>query len=407
MKKANVLKIATISVISALCAFALSGCFSGESESTNEALQTDTGLTGGIAATVNGVEIEEDKVTRYINNFRIRSGYEEDEDWKEYLKNTSNTPESVRDEILDTMIDQELTIQCAEERGVSTNDEEIQSYVDKMRANYSSDEAWQTALEGAGFDDEEAYREALNYSILDKKLDEQFEEEAQPDEAKLVEEGQSKLATYDGAKKSSHILFSEDDEELAQQVLDQLRNGEIDFAAAAAEYSTDTGSAQDGGNVGWDKLTTFVTEYQNALEPMAVGDISDLVKSEYGYHIITVTDEFNAPETLTSSSQLPEEMLEEIKSGIVDTSSDDLKKAWLEGLRDTNDVVINKMPEDVPYNVNMDSEESEEEQEAIDENANAELAADVAADEVATTEEEALGSEGDVSLDTTSAGSSE
>lgn len=389
MKKSSILKAIAALSLSTICILGVVGCTSGEEETAPDALQSDTGLTGGVAASVNGTEIEEDKVTRIINNFRIRGGYETDEDWKEYLENNRYTVESIRDEVLDSLIDQELVLQCAEQRGVTVTDEEIDGYVQEMRANYSSDEAWQTGLEGAGFDDEQGYRDALRYSILNKKLEDGFEAESEPTEEELVAEAQTSMTTYSGAKRSSHILFNEEDEELAKSVLDQIRNGEISFADAATQYSTDTGSAEKGGDVGWDKLTTFVTEYQEALDNMHTGDVSDLVKSEYGYHIITVTEEFTAPETLESTSQIPTDILEQIKSSMTTTGSSDAKDAWLKEMRETNDVVVYPMPENVPYWVELD--ESQEEQDEINAAAEEELADNVADEEAELTLEEVPG----------------
>lgn len=392
MKRSSILKIALGLSLSAACIFGVVGCSTETEENTTEALQVDTGLTGGVAATVNGVEIEEDKVTRYINNMRINGGYETDEDWKKYLEDNNYTVESLRDEVIDSLVDQELVIQCADQRGVTATDEEIDSYVQEMRGNYSSDEAWQTALEGAGFENEDGYREALQYSILNKKLDEGFEAESEPTEEELVAEVQSSITTYDGAKRSSHILFAKEDKEKAEEVLNQIRNGEIAFADAATQYSTDTGSAENGGDVGWDKLTTFVTEYQDAVTNLNVGDVSDLVESEYGYHIITVTEEFNAPETIESTDQVPDEILEEIKTNITSTSSDEAKDAWLKSMRETNDVVINPMPDGLPYWVQLD--EPEEEQAQTNEEAAENLADDVAAEEAALSLGDAAAADG-------------
>ncbi|MDE8704020.1 peptidylprolyl isomerase, partial [Adlercreutzia equolifaciens] len=89
------------------------------------------------------------------------------------------------------------------------------------------------------------------------------------------------------------------DEDLAQEVLEKLQSGELDFATAAESYSKDTGSAAVGGNVGWDKLTSFVTEYTTALNELEKGEISGLVTSSYGIHNIQCTDVFEAPEELT------------------------------------------------------------------------------------------------------------
>ena len=99
-------------------------------------------------------------------------------------------------------------------------------------------------------------------------------------------------------RRSSHILFKVDsdatDEERAdaqakaQEVLDKLNAGEIEFADAAKEYSEDS-SASDGGDVGWDKLTTFVSTYQDALSQLGEGQMSGIVETDYGYHIILCT----------------------------------------------------------------------------------------------------------------------
>ncbi len=134
MKKPFATLVAT--ALGCALVFALSGCSS--EEENNEILESDTGLTGGVAATVNGTEIEEDKVTRAINNMRLNYNYAEDEDWKEYLKGQNETPQSMRDQTLGTLINQELVLQFADQRGVTTTDEEIQSYVDKMKENYTT-----------------------------------------------------------------------------------------------------------------------------------------------------------------------------------------------------------------------------------------------------------------------------
>ena len=218
--------------------FALTGCAADENADT-EILQSDTGLTGGVAATVNGTEIEEDKVTRAINNMRLSYNYAEDEDWKEYLKGQNATPQSMRDETLGTLIDQELILQFAEQRGVTTDDEEIQSYVDKMAENYSTPEKWDEARKEGGFETEDDYKEALRFSILQKKLQEGFEEAVQLDDAGLLAKAQESAASYSGAKRSSHILFKTEDKETAQDVLNRIKSGELAFEDAVQEYSTD------------------------------------------------------------------------------------------------------------------------------------------------------------------------
>lgn len=386
-----------IAAAAASCAllFALSGCAS-EEEANSEILQSDTGLTGGVAATVNGTEIEEDKVTRAINNMRLNYNYAEDEDWKEYLKGQNETPQSIRDQTLGSLIDQQLILQFAEQRGVTTNDEEIQSYVDKMKENYSTPEKWDEARKEGGFETDEDYKEALRYSILQQKLQEGFREATQLDDAALLAKAQESAASYSGAKRSSHILFNEEDQETAQDVLTRIQTGELSFDDAVAQYSQDEGSKENGGDVGWDRLTTFVTEYTDALSGLNKGEVTkELVKSKYGYHIIMVTDVFEAPETITSLEQVPSEFLEEIRTTASDTDSQQAMDDWLLEMQQTSDVVINKMPENVPYNVDMSDQYSQEEIDEINKKAEDELAGVVTEEE----EELAAGAEADAAAD--------
>jgi foldase protein PrsA len=364
----------------------MSACSSDSSSSSDE-LTTDTGLTGGVAATVNGVEIPEDKITKYVNNLRINYSLTDDDTWASYLSMYGYTPETLRDNILTTYINQELTKQYADEKGVTTDDDEITTYLNKVKDQYSSDEAWESALETSGYEDEQAYRDDLEYLILNKKLGDVFDEEADVEltDEQLLEEAQSSISSYDGSKRSSHILFSSDDAELAQQVLDQLKSGEITFEDAVAQYSTDTSSAANGGDVGWDSVNTFVTAYQTGLDGLAVGEMSDLVESDYGYHIIVCTDEYNAPDELTSLDGIPDDILADIKTTATSTDSSTLLSDWLSEKKEEADVVINDMPENVPYNVDMD--ESEDEEEATDEEAETEMIDDVAAEEQEVTED--------------------
>lgn len=361
-------------VLAAVCAVCAAGCSTG-----SKGLTPDTGLTGGVAATVNGAEIPEDTITRQINTQRINAEAEDDDAWAEYLHNMDSTPTKQRDEALEVLIDRELVKQFAGDEDCAATDEEIQEQVDKVRANYSSDEAWQEALEGSNYADEQAYRDQLSYSIAYQKLEDKFTEEANVDDATLIEQAQTQLADAAGTtmRHSSHILFDTDDEAQAQEVLDKLKSGELDFAEAAKEYSTDTGSAEEGGDVGWDGMTTFVEEYQNALDGLQVGEMTDLVPSQYGYHIIKCTDIAEVPETITSVDQVPSDILADIRTQASSTQTSEKMESWLDEKEEASDVVINDMPENVPYNVDMSAYETEEEENAEDEAADEELVENV------------------------------
>jgi parvulin-like peptidyl-prolyl isomerase len=91
-----------------------------------------------------------------------------------------------------------------------------------------------------------------------------------------------------------HILVA--DEATAQQVVDLLKKGG-DFTELAKQYSTDTGSAVNGGDLGWFTRGMMVAEFESAAYAQKIGEIGQPVKSQFGYHIIQVLDRQDLPLT--------------------------------------------------------------------------------------------------------------
>ncbi|MFC4322151.1 peptidylprolyl isomerase [Litchfieldia salsa] len=86
--------------------------------------------------------------------------------------------------------------------------------------------------------------------------------------------------------KASHILV--EDEATAKEVLAKLEEGKT-FEELAAEYSSD-GSAAQGGELGWFPKGQMVPEFEEAAFTLGKGEVSEPVKSQFGYHIIKVTE---------------------------------------------------------------------------------------------------------------------
>ena len=93
-----------------------------------------------------------------------------------------------------------------------------------------------------------------------------------------------------------HILLETEEE--ANAAYERLQNGE-DFAAVAQELSKDTGSAANGGELGWQPRSFFVKEFSDAAFSQEIGEIGKPVKTDFGYHIIQVIAREELP--LTSS----------------------------------------------------------------------------------------------------------
>jgi len=108
-------------------------------------------------------------------------------------------------------------------------------------------------------------------------------------EATLIAFFEERRTEYDIAEqvRASHILVAT--EELAQQALAVLASGG-NFAALAREISADTGTKEQGGDLGWFGRGRMVPPFEEAAFNTPVGELSGIVRTEYGYHIISVTD---------------------------------------------------------------------------------------------------------------------
>ena len=118
-----------------------------------------------------------------------------------------------------------------------------------------------------------------------------------------------------------HILVATEEE--AKTVIERLNNGE-DFGKLAAELSQDTGSGAKGGDLGWFGKGQMVAPFEEAAFNLKVGEISQPVQSDFGWHVIQVIDRATLPLTDAQYTQAR------------DTAFND----FLTKLRDDSDVTI-------------------------------------------------------------------
>ena len=162
MKKLSFAKSLVTVGLAAVCAAGVVGC-SGDSDASKPT------YTGGVAATVNGTEIQEDTITQAIQDIRAQMGATDEESWGKWLAENNYTPESVREEIINSYVDQELVRQGAAAQEITADDNAVNEYVSQMRGNYDSDEAWADALQSVGLTEDE-YRDNIALSLMTQQL---------------------------------------------------------------------------------------------------------------------------------------------------------------------------------------------------------------------------------------------
>ncbi|WP_404328122.1 peptidylprolyl isomerase [Mesobacillus maritimus] len=194
---------------------------------------------------------------------------------------------------LSALIDNKIIEMEADKEKITVSDKEIEDEYNAYVDSYGGEEALSAALKQSGISEDDLKVDIENYFKLEKLLEPRVE---------ITEE---ELKTYfDENKESfdeleqveaSHILV--EDEATATEVTEKLASGG-DFAELAAEYSTDTANAESGGELGYFAKGDMVEEFENTAFSMEVGTISDPVKTDYGYHIIKVTDKKEAKEAV-------------------------------------------------------------------------------------------------------------
>jgi foldase protein PrsA len=184
--------------------------------------------------------------------------------------------EQYGDQVLNQMIDEMVL-----EDKYKVTDKEIDSEIEKIKEELGGEDAFKQALEQNGLTDEKQLKERVKSMLLNEKAATEGVKISDDEMKKVFEE------KYKTEVQASHILV--DDEKTAKEVQAKLKEGG-DFAKLAEEYSKDPGSKSKGGDLGFFGKGAMVPEFEKAAFTLEKGETSELVKSDYGYHIIKVTD---------------------------------------------------------------------------------------------------------------------
>ena len=226
--------------------------------------------------------------------------YTINEKMKEQGANTP--PESIlKRQVLNNLIQNRIQLQLATRIGIKVNDENLNRTISNIAAESQVTlEQFREILEKDGYNYEQ-FREDIRNEITLTQLRKRhvanriIVSEKEIDNFLTNDNSQSIFQTE---MRLSHILFSlsetatEDEitqtEQIASKVRDKLLTG-ADFAKIASTVS-DGGNVKAGGDLGWRRIDDIPTLFTDYIPDMKVGDISELIRSPSGFHIIKISD---------------------------------------------------------------------------------------------------------------------
>ena len=263
--------------------------------------------------------------------------------------------EAVRQQIVGSIIDEELLVQQAQrDTAIKVTDEEVASGVEeqvkKVRANFTSEVDYRAELQKAGFQTPEEYRRWLSdqqrRAAFQNRLIEKLREGGKlkavsPTEKEMrqfFDEQRASLGSQPATLSFRQIVISPKPspeakartKAQADSIVLELRRG-ADFATAARRFSQDPGSKEQGGSLNWFRRGVMVPEFERVAFGLKPGVVSDPVESPFGYHIIQV--ERAQPAEVQARHIL---LVPEIDSAHVDTArttAEAVRKALTAGAR--------------------------------------------------------------------------
>ncbi|MFL6563003.1 MAG: peptidylprolyl isomerase [Bacillus sp. (in: firmicutes)] len=228
---------------------------------------------------------------------------------------------------VDKIIGDKIVAAEAKKQKVNVKDSELNNEIEKLKASYGGEEAFNQALKSSNTSLAFLKQDLKNYLTIKQLLEPEIK--ITDEEMKTYfDENKDSFAEAEQIK-ASHILVA--DEKTANEVKQKLDDGG-NFAELAKEYSTDDSSKDSGGELGYFAKGTMVAEFDDAAFGLAIGQVSKPVKTEYGYHIIKVEAKKQAKEANYNDSKA------EIKETLVDQKIDSEYTTWLENKKKSYDI---------------------------------------------------------------------
>lgn len=217
--------------------------------------------------------------------------------------------------------------QEAEDMGIDITDSKVTKRIEQLKKQFygGNQERYEKALKQQGLTDEQA-RGEVRVQLIQEGLYKKVTEDVEVTNSEIRSYYDSHKTQYQQpeSREVRHILIQK--KPLADQVYAQLKSG-ANFAALAKKYSKDPGSASNGGKLTVSKGQT-VPEFDKKTFELKKGELSQPVKTQYGYHIIQALSDIKS----ATKTPLPK-VQDSIKQQLEKQQKDEAMTKWVEDLK--------------------------------------------------------------------------
>lgn len=208
------------------------------------------------------------KVDEFLDNYNIIKNFQDSQivENEDYQLDDGQ----IKVDVLNKLVLDKIILQLATKYGVTISSEEIDYEMDNIKSRLEEGDNLENRLMTMyGISEKDFIKKSLTPEILNMKLHQRYLEDESID--------------ADAKQKNKDKEFT------AKNILDRINQGE-DFNVIAKSESEDEMTKESGGDLGFFEKGEMVPEFEQAAFGLEVDDVSDIIKTSYGYHIIKVTD---------------------------------------------------------------------------------------------------------------------